>query len=77
MCGCIAGATIVEATRPAKPQARVRADREPRGRQELIRHGRYTQAWSFKQAGGPRLVLMPIPQSQLDANPVLVQNPGY
>ena len=50
---------------------------EAKRRQDLIRHGRYTQAWSFKQAGGPRLVLMPIPQSQLDANPMLVQNPGY
>src|SRR5437870_1067128 len=50
---------------------------EAKRRQDLIRHGRYTQAWSFKQAGGPRLVLMPIPQSQLDANPLLVQNPGY
>jgi len=50
---------------------------EAKRRQDLIRHGRYTQAWSFKQAGGPRLVLMPIPQSQLAANPMLVQNPGY
>src|SRR6266566_3649586 len=50
---------------------------EAKRRQDLIRHGRYTQAWSFKQAGGPHLILMPIPQSQLDANPMLVQNPGY
>ncbi len=46
-------------------------------RQDLIRHGRYTAAWSFKQAGAPHLVLMSIPQTQLDANPLLVQNPGY
>jgi hypothetical protein len=50
---------------------------EAKRRQDLIRHGKYTQPWSFKQAGGPELVLMPIPQSQLDANPMLVQNPGY
>ncbi len=50
---------------------------EAKRRQDLIRHGRYTQAWSFKPAGGSHLVLMPIPQSQLDANPMLVQNPGY
>jgi hypothetical protein len=50
---------------------------EAKRRQDLIRHGKYTQAWSFKQAGAPHLVLMPIPQTQLDANPLLVQNPGY
>jgi hypothetical protein len=50
---------------------------EAKRRQDLIRHGRFTQAWSFKQQGAPHLVLMPIPQPQLDANPLLVQNPGY
>lgn len=50
---------------------------EAKRRQDLIRHGKFTQPWSFKQAGGPHLVLMPIPQTQLDANPLLVQNPGY
>ncbi len=50
---------------------------EAKRRQDLIRHGKYTQAWSFKQAGGNHLILMPIPQTQLDANPLLVQNPGY
>jgi hypothetical protein len=50
---------------------------EARRRQDLIRHGRYIEAWEFKLAGTPHLILMPIPQTQLDANPLLVQNPGY
>jgi hypothetical protein len=50
---------------------------EAKRRQDLIRHGRFTQAWSFKQAGAGHLVLMPIPQPQIDANPMLTQNPGY
>jgi len=50
---------------------------EAKRRQDLIRHGRFTQAWSFKQPGAAHLVLMPIPQPQLDANPLLVQNTGY
>jgi hypothetical protein len=50
---------------------------EAKRRLDLIRHGRFTQPWSFKQAGASHLVLMPIPQPQLDANPMLAQNPGY
>lgn len=50
---------------------------EAKRRQDLIRHGLYTQPWSFKQASPDRVVLMPIPQPQLDANPMLTQNPGY
>lgn len=50
---------------------------EAKRRLDLIRHGKFTQPWSFKQAGAPHLVLMPIPQLQLDANPELTQNPGY
>jgi hypothetical protein len=50
---------------------------EAKRRQDLIRHGKFTQPWSFKQAGSTHLVLMPIPQPQLDANPLLTQNPGY
>jgi hypothetical protein len=47
-------------------------------RQDLIRHGKYLESWTHKDAsdGGHR-VLYPIPQSQLDANPNLVQNSGY
>ena len=50
---------------------------ESKRRTDLIRHGRFTLAWSFKDAGAPHLVLMSIPQTQLDANPLLTQNPGY
>lgn len=50
---------------------------EAKRRQDLIRHGRFTQAWSFKGPTEPFRVLMPIPQPQLDANPLLTQNPGY
>jgi len=50
---------------------------ENKRRQDLIRHGVYTAAWDYKTAGTPNLILMPIPQPQLDANPLLVQNPGY
>jgi len=50
---------------------------ELKRRQDLIRHGVYTAAWNYKPAGAPHLILMPIPQAQMDANPLLVQNPGY
>jgi len=50
---------------------------EAKRRQDLVRFGQYTQAWQFKSAGADNLVLMPIPQTQIDANPMLCQNPGY
>lgn len=50
---------------------------EGKRRQDLIRHGLFIGAWRHKPQGAPHLVLMPIPQSQLDANPMLAQNPGY
>jgi hypothetical protein len=50
---------------------------EAKRRMDLIRFGQYTRAWAFKSAGQAHLVLMPIPQQQLDANPLLTQNPGY
>ncbi|MEX2110762.1 MAG: RagB/SusD family nutrient uptake outer membrane protein [Gemmatimonadaceae bacterium] len=50
---------------------------EGKRRQDLIRHGRFTEAWTFKPVTDPYRILMPIPQTQLDANPMLVQNPGY
>jgi hypothetical protein len=50
---------------------------EAKRRQDLIRYGRYTLAWGFKPASDPRSILMPIPQTQLDANPLLTQNNGY
>lgn len=50
---------------------------EAKRRQDLIRFGKYTAAWQFKSAGTDKLLLMPIPQTQLDANPLLTQNTGY
>ena len=50
---------------------------ETKRRQDLIRHGKFTLAWTHKPAGAAHLVLFSIPQPQLDANPLLVQNPGY
>ena len=47
-------------------------------RQDLIRAGKFLEAWTLKTASdGPHRKLFPIPQSQLDANPNLRQNPGY
>ena len=46
-------------------------------RQDQIRHGTFLDAWTHKEVSGAHRVLYPIPQSQLDANPNLVQNPGY
>lgn len=50
---------------------------EAKRRQDLIRFGQYTAAWEFKSATDAKVLLMPIPQTQLDANPLLTQNPGY
>lgn len=57
---------------------------EGKRRQDLIRFGQYTGRddggsgiSGGKVAQGDFHVLMPIPQSQIDANPKLVQNPGY
>jgi starch-binding outer membrane protein, SusD/RagB family len=50
---------------------------EGKRRTDLIRHGKWTQAWWEKTNTQAHRVLMPIPQTQLDVNPLLVQNPGY
>lgn len=50
---------------------------EGKRRQDLIRHGKFTAPWQFKPQREAYRILMPIPQTQLDANPLLVQNPGY
>jgi hypothetical protein len=53
---------------------------EGKRRQDLIRFGAYTLSWEFKtnpEGQEPKRVLMPIPQGQLDANPLLTQNNGY
>jgi len=56
---------------------------EGKRRQDLIRFGAYTNRTDDpslaggKQARAAYYVLMPVPQSQIDANPSLQQNPGY
>lgn len=46
-------------------------------RQDLIRFDQYLRAWNLKDAGDPHLKIFPIPNSDILANPNLVQNPGY
>jgi starch-binding outer membrane protein, SusD/RagB family len=46
-------------------------------RQDLIRFGKFLQAWQEKAASDPRNLLFPIPNGQLAANPNLKQNPGH
>jgi hypothetical protein len=54
---------------------------ESKRRQDLIRMGKFnTTPWAFKSAASLTQlyrVLMPIPLTQLETNPLLVQNPGY
>ena len=50
---------------------------EGKRRQDLIRHGKYTAARRFKTAAEAYRILMPIPSTQIQANPLLSQNPGY
>jgi hypothetical protein len=46
-------------------------------RMDLIRFGKYLQAWQEKAASDPKVLIFPIPARTLAANPNLVQNPGY
>ena len=48
-------------------------------RWDLIRHGKYISSAQErgKTLAQPHHVLFPIPQTELDANPALQQNPGY
>lgn len=51
---------------------------EGKRRQDLIRAGRFTSGtWFNKPATAAYRILMPIPQTQIETNPLLVQNPGY
>ncbi|MGQ0649028.1 MAG: RagB/SusD family nutrient uptake outer membrane protein [Gemmatimonadaceae bacterium] len=51
---------------------------EAKRRQDLIRWGEYTsRTWLFKGSTEPYRVLLPIPQAQIEINPLLKQNPGY
>jgi len=46
-------------------------------RNDLIRYGKFLQAWTEKPVSDPRNLLWPFPSAQIVANPNLVQNPGY
>ncbi len=46
-------------------------------RTDLIRFGKFLDAWHEKPASGTERLLFPIPESQLAVNPNLTQNPGY
>lgn len=46
-------------------------------RTDLIRFGKFTQAWNEKPESQPFRVLFPIPQAAVDSNPDLEQNAGY
>ena len=59
---------------------------EAKRRQDLVRFGKFTDARvdctgaaavCTKPARGAHIILMPIPQTQIQNNPKLVQNPGY
>ena len=50
---------------------------ETKRRQDLIRHDMFSDAWAFKPVTDLFRMLMPIPQTQLDTNPLLTQNAGY
>lgn len=46
-------------------------------RQDLIRFGKFTDAWQEKPATDATKELYPLPQSAVDVNENLTQNPGY
>ena len=51
---------------------------ESHRRSDLIRFGKFQDAWEFKPVeGDDHTSLFPIPSSQLSSNPNLIQNPGY
>jgi len=46
-------------------------------RNDLIRYGKFLEAWQDKPASDPTYLLFPFPSAQIVANPDLQQNPGY
>ena len=46
-------------------------------REDLIRFGKFGDAWWEKDASDPKRELFPIPFEVITANPALTQNPGY
>jgi hypothetical protein len=50
---------------------------EGKRRTDLIRMGQYNLPLRYRAASAAHKILFPIPQVQIDVNPLLVQNPGY
>ena len=46
-------------------------------RTDLIRFGKFLDAWSEKEASNPRYLWYPFPSGQIVANPDLKQNADY
>lgn len=46
-------------------------------RRDLIRFGKFGDAWEWKEPSAAFRTIYPIPTNALDANPNLTQNPGY
>ena len=46
-------------------------------RTDLLRFGKFLEAWEEKPASGTERLLFPIPAGSLASNPNLTQNPGY
>ncbi|MCD4735481.1 MAG: RagB/SusD family nutrient uptake outer membrane protein [Bacteroidales bacterium] len=46
-------------------------------RNDLVRYGKFLDAWSEKPASVATYLLFPFPSAQIVANPSLQQNPGY
>ncbi len=51
---------------------------EGKRRTDLVRFGQFTSGtWYAKTTNTPYRILFPIPQTQIETNPLLKQNPGY
>lgn len=50
---------------------------EGKRRTDLIRMGQYNLTLRYRPTSPAHKILFPIPQVQIDVNPLLVQNPGY
>lgn len=86
--GGLAIVNQIRTARGATPLASLTADNllDERGRElywegwrrnDLIRFGKFLNAWQEKAASTAERLLFPIPNEQLAVNPNLTQNPGY
>ncbi len=50
---------------------------EAHRRTDLLRFGKFLDAWQQKEASGLERLLFPIPAASVASNPNLNQNPGY